>query len=47
MQIMDRALKALEELPDSYKDFYGRRLIAKIEKRFKNIYAISAAYHHH
>ena len=33
MQIMDRALKALEELPDSYKDFYGRRLIAKIEKK--------------
>ncbi|XP_076089323.1 tRNA wybutosine-synthesizing protein 5-like [Mytilus galloprovincialis] len=33
MQIMDRAMKALEELPDSYKDFYARRLITRIERK--------------
>lgn len=33
MQILDRALKTLEELPDSYRDFYARRLIARIEKK--------------
>ena len=32
-QILDRALKTLEELPDCYRDFYARRLIARIEKK--------------
>lgn len=32
-QILDRALKALEELPEDYRDFYGRRLIARIERK--------------
>ncbi|EDV21066.1 uncharacterized protein TRIADDRAFT_30960 [Trichoplax adhaerens] len=30
-QILDRAIKALGELPDDYKDFYARRLVSKIE----------------
>lgn len=33
MQIMDRAIKALEELPEEYKDFYARRLVCKIKDR--------------
>ncbi|XP_069107378.1 tRNA wybutosine-synthesizing protein 5-like [Argopecten irradians] len=32
-QILDRALKALEELPEDYRSFYGKRLIARIEKK--------------
>ena len=32
-QIMERALTALEELPEEYQDFYGRCLIARIEQR--------------
>ena len=35
-QIVDRAIKALEELPREYKDFYARRLIDKIEKSAVN-----------
>lgn len=31
VQIVDRALKALEELPDEYRDFYARCLVARIE----------------
>ena len=30
-QILDRALKALEELPEEHRDFYARCLVAKIE----------------
>ena len=33
LQVMDRALKILEELPDEYKDFYARRLVSKIESK--------------
>ncbi|XP_070545756.1 tRNA wybutosine-synthesizing protein 5-like [Ptychodera flava] len=33
MQILDRALKTLDELPLEYKDFYARRMVAKIESR--------------
>lgn len=33
MQIVDRALKTLEELPEEYREFYGQRLIAKIKKK--------------
>jgi len=32
MDILSRALKALNELPEEYKDFYARKMIAKIEK---------------
>lgn len=32
-QILDRALKALEELPDNYRDFYARRLVSRIEEK--------------
>lgn len=32
-QIVDRALKALEELPDDYRDFYARRLVSRIEEK--------------
>ena len=32
-QVMDRALKALEELPDEYRDFYARRLVSRIEEK--------------
>lgn len=32
-QIVDRALKALEELPDDHKDFYARCLISRIETK--------------
>lgn len=31
MQIMDRAIKALEELPEEYKDFYARRVVSKVK----------------
>lgn len=33
MQIMDRAIKALEELPEEYKDFYARRVVSKVKKK--------------
>ena len=32
-QIMDRALKALEEMPEVYRDFYARRIVAKVKRR--------------
>ncbi|XP_005099470.1 tRNA wybutosine-synthesizing protein 5 [Aplysia californica] len=32
-QIMDRAMKALEELPEDYRDFYARGLCHKIRNR--------------
>jgi len=32
-QIVDRAIKALEELPEEYQDFYARRLINRIESK--------------
>ncbi|CAI8011913.1 tRNA wybutosine-synthesizing protein 5 [Geodia barretti] len=32
-QILDRALKTLEELPDEYRDFYARRLVSRIEEK--------------
>ena len=31
MDILSRALKVLNELPEDYKDFYARKMIAKIE----------------
>ena len=36
-QIVDRALKALEELPDDFQDFYARCLVSRIQTK---------AYHH-
>jgi len=32
-QIIDRAIKLLGTLPDDYKDFYARKLIARIQSR--------------
>lgn len=32
-QIVDRAIKLLETLPDDYRDFYARTLIARIQSR--------------
>ncbi|XP_019618013.1 PREDICTED: tRNA wybutosine-synthesizing protein 5-like [Branchiostoma belcheri] len=32
LQILDRALKTLEELPVEYRDFYGRRMVSKIQQ---------------
>ena len=37
LQVLDRALKILEELPDDYKDFYARRMVLKTQqKAYKN-----------
>ncbi|XP_072252624.1 tRNA wybutosine-synthesizing protein 5 isoform X1 [Leuresthes tenuis] len=33
LQALERALVALDELPAEYKDFYGRRMIQRIQKR--------------
>ncbi|KAL7991527.1 hypothetical protein Chor_015783 [Crotalus horridus] len=33
MQILDRALKNLEELPEEYRDFYGRRMALRIQEK--------------
>lgn len=36
MQIVDNAIKALENLPEEYRDFYARRLMLRIQsKTFK------------
>ncbi|KAL9848737.1 tRNA wybutosine-synthesizing protein 5 isoform 3-T3 [Geothlypis trichas] len=37
IQILDRALKTLEELPEEYRDFYARRMVLRIqEKAYRN-----------
>ncbi|XP_033100128.1 tRNA wybutosine-synthesizing protein 5-like isoform X2 [Anneissia japonica] len=33
IQIADRAIKTLHELPDDYRDFYARRIIGKIQSK--------------
>lgn len=33
LQALERALNALQELPADYRDFYGRRMIQRIQKR--------------
>ncbi|CAI5761984.1 JmjC domain-containing protein [Podarcis lilfordi] len=33
VQILDRALKTLEELPEEYRDFYGRRMVLRIQEK--------------
>jgi len=32
-QVVDRAVKLLDRLPDDYKDFYARKLMACIQSR--------------
>ena len=32
-QIIDKALKALEEMPEDYRDFYARRIVSKVKRR--------------
>ena len=32
-QVVDRALKILNELPDEYRDFYARQLVNKIQQK--------------
>uniref|UniRef100_A0A4W3IKZ0 tRNA-yW synthesizing protein 5 n=1 Tax=Callorhinchus milii TaxID=7868 RepID=A0A4W3IKZ0_CALMI len=39
IQILDRALKTLEELPEEYRDFYARRMVLRIQsKSYSNNY---------
>lgn len=33
LQAMERALQALDELPAEYRDFYGRRMVQRVQKR--------------
>ncbi|ELU01364.1 hypothetical protein CAPTEDRAFT_90346, partial [Capitella teleta] len=33
LQSLDRALKILDELPQQYRDFYGRRMILRIQEK--------------
>lgn len=33
LQALERAINALEELPAEYRDFYGRRMMQRIQKR--------------
>ncbi|KAK2142481.1 hypothetical protein LSH36_950g00055 [Paralvinella palmiformis] len=33
LQVIDRAIKILNELPDDYRDFYARRIISKIRRQ--------------
>lgn len=33
LQALERALRALDELPADYRDFYGRRMIQRIQKQ--------------
>ena len=33
LQALERALHTLDELPPDYRDFYGRRMIQRIQKR--------------
>ena len=32
-QVVDRAVKLLDTLPDDYRDFYARKLITRIQSR--------------
>ncbi|XP_002737984.1 tRNA wybutosine-synthesizing protein 5-like, partial [Saccoglossus kowalevskii] len=32
-QILDRALKTLDELPEEYRDFYARKMVTKIQTK--------------
>ncbi|XP_069589733.1 tRNA wybutosine-synthesizing protein 5 isoform X3 [Ranitomeya imitator] len=33
VQILDRALKTLDELPEEYKDFYARKMVVRIQNK--------------
>ena len=33
LRMLDNVIRQLEGLPADYKDFYGRQLVAKIEKK--------------
>ena len=33
MQIVDRAIKALQELPVEYRDFYARKVVSKVKDK--------------
>ncbi|RXM27808.1 tRNA wybutosine-synthesizing protein 5 [Acipenser ruthenus] len=33
MQVLERALRTLEELPEEYRDFYARRMVLKIQSK--------------
>lgn len=37
MQVVDRALKMIGELPENYRDFYARLMVAKIESKLFNL----------
>ena len=32
-QVLDRALKILDEMPREYKDFYARRMVVRIQNK--------------
>ena len=32
-QVLDRALKILDEMPEEYKDFYARRMVVRIQNK--------------
>ena len=34
LQSLDKNLQTLEKLPDEYRDFYARRMIARIKEKF-------------
>ena len=34
-QMLDKAIAALKELPEEYRDFYGRRLVNTIERKLQ------------
>ncbi len=33
MQVMDRAIKMLDDLPQEYRDFYARRMVIKLQNK--------------
>lgn len=35
-QVLDRALKLLDTLPDDYRDFYARQMIVKIRTKLSS-----------
>ena len=36
LQVLDRALKILDDLPNDYKDFYARRMVIKTRQKAYN-----------
>lgn len=33
LNLLDKAIKLIEELPDDYRDFYARRMIGKLQNK--------------